>query len=62
MFQIEKKFSQIKTWYLDTVKQEVRLIHLYLKMGYQIIPGKHKHTQHGMDLVYFIKKQNKANK
>ena len=55
MLDIEKKFSQVKTWYLDTIKQEAKLIHLYLKIGYQIIPGKHKHIKDGMDLVYFIK-------
>ena len=56
MLDIEKKFSQVKTWYLDTIKQEAKLVHLYLKVGYKIIPKKQKHIKNGMDLVYFIKK------
>ena len=59
MVNIEKKFSQVKTWYLDTIKQCTKLIHLYLKVGYKIIFGKQKHIQPGMDLVYFFKKMPK---
>ncbi|MFT9191532.1 MAG: GNAT family N-acetyltransferase [Liquorilactobacillus sp.] len=56
LIQIEKKFPDIKTWVLDTIKQEKKLVHLYLKAGYQIIDGKESRIQDGMNIIYFYKK------
>lgn len=56
LIQIEKKFPDIKTWVLDTIKQEKKLVHLYLKAGYQIIDGKDSRIQDGMNIIYFYKK------
>ncbi|QAS69989.1 GNAT family N-acetyltransferase [Oenococcus sicerae] len=52
---IENLFPDIKTWYVDTIKQEDKLVHLYLKCGYKIIEDKNQNIQPGMDLVFFSK-------
>ncbi|MFT8703013.1 MAG: GNAT family N-acetyltransferase [Oenococcus oeni] len=52
---IEELFPETKTWYVDTIKQEAKLVHLYLKCGYKIIAGKNQNIQLGMDLIFFSK-------
>jgi GNAT superfamily N-acetyltransferase len=52
---IEQRFSDIKTWYLDTIAEEPKLLHLYKKVGYQVVAEQHKEIKPGMNLAYFIK-------
>ena len=52
--QIEKLNSQVKSWVLDTTKQEKKLCYLYEKMGYQLT-GNEKKIKDGMDLVDYAK-------
>ncbi|MDN6968809.1 GNAT family N-acetyltransferase [Oenococcus sp. UCMA 17063] len=53
---IENLFPSIKTWYVDTIKQESKLVHLYLKCGYQVIKDKSQNIQPGTDLIFLNKK------
>lgn len=53
--EMEKLYPQAKSWNLDTIKQESKLIHLYEKMGYRQT-GKEDRIKEGMDLV-FLEKQ-----
>lgn len=55
LVEIEQRFSDIKTWYLDTIAEESKLVYLYQKVGYQLISDQHKEIKPGMNLVYFIK-------
>ncbi|MCV3741462.1 GNAT family N-acetyltransferase [Lentilactobacillus hilgardii] len=56
--EIESLFPTIRTWYVNTIKQEPKLIHLYLKCGYQIVPHKIQTIRDGMDIVFFRKDRN----
>lgn len=53
--QIEQQYPTVKAWYIDTIKQEPKLIHLYLKCGYRLIPDKTQTIKDGMDIVFFRK-------
>jgi len=53
---IEQEYPQIVTWKLDTIKQESKLVHLYKKLGYKMVPGKESHIKKGMDIIFFTKK------
>lgn len=55
LIEIEQQFSDIKTWYLDTIAEEPKLMHLYKKVGYQLVVDQHKEIKPGMNLAYFIK-------
>ena len=46
----EEMYPQATFWFLDTIKQEPKLRHLYEKMGYRLT-GEEKHIKDGMDLV-----------
>lgn len=54
---IEQKYSSIRTWYLDTIEEEPKLMHLYKKVGYQIVADQRKEIKPGMNLAYFIKQK-----
>ena len=51
---IESFYPNAKKWLLDTIKQELKLRHLYEKMGYKLT-GVEKNIKEGMDLVYYEK-------
>ncbi|MDH5106221.1 GNAT family N-acetyltransferase [Lentilactobacillus diolivorans] len=53
--QIELQYPTVKIWYIDTIKQEPKLVHLYLKCGYKLIPDKIQTIKNGMDIVFFRK-------
>ncbi|MCI1986150.1 MAG: GNAT family N-acetyltransferase [Lactobacillus sp.] len=55
LIEIEQQFSDIKTWYLDTIAEEPKLMYLYKKAGYQLVIDQHKEIKPGMNLAYFIK-------
>ncbi|MFQ9320647.1 MAG: GNAT family N-acetyltransferase [Enterococcus durans] len=55
MLLVEKKFPTVREWYLDTILQESKLIHLYTKLGYKETSQVEK-VQEGMDIIFFIKK------
>ena len=57
---IENKFSDIQEWYIDTIKQEPQLLHLYTKMGYKLTTQPELHIQKGMDLVFLKKSMHKC--
>jgi len=52
--QAERLYPQAKSWILDTIKQELKLRHLYEKMGYKLT-GVEKNIKDGMDLVDYAK-------
>lgn len=55
LVQIEEKFSNVKQWYVDTIKQEAKLLHLYTKNGYKLLNQPELHIKEGMDLVFLTK-------
>lgn len=52
--QIEKLYSDINIWLLDTIKQEEKLRYLYEKIGYKKT-GKEEDIKQGMTIVYYQK-------
>lgn len=52
--EIEKMYSNINCWQLDTIKQEEKLCYLYEKVGY-VKTGKEEEIKQGMDIVYYQK-------
>ena len=52
--QAESRYPQTQRWELDTIKQEIKLCHLYEKMGYRRTGDEHS-IQEGMDLVDYVK-------
>jgi len=52
--EMEKLYPQAKSWSLDTIKQEPKLIHFYEKLGY-CQTGKEDRIKAGMDLVFLEK-------
>ena len=52
--QAEALYPQTRLWVLDTIKQELKLRHLYEKMGYRLTGSEH-HIKPGMDLVDYSK-------
>lgn len=57
MFLLEKEFSTVKEWHLETILQETALTHFYSKIGYKET-GQTESIQKNMDMIYFIKKLN----
>lgn len=55
LFHIENKFSNVKEWNIDTIKQETKLLHLYTKSGYTLTSQPELHIKNGMDLVFLTK-------
>ncbi|WP_257607429.1 GNAT family N-acetyltransferase [Weissella sagaensis] len=55
LLQIEEKFSSVKQWYIDTIKQETKLLHLYTKSGYILMNQPELYIKEGMDLVFLTK-------
>ncbi len=55
VIEMEKLYPQAKTWCLDTIKQEPKLLYLYSKLGYRQT-GEEEQIKDGMDLVFFEKK------
>lgn len=55
MLLVEKEFSTVREWSLDTILQESKLTHLYSQIGYKETDKTEK-IQEGMDLIFFIKK------
>lgn len=53
---IELLHPTVKIWRVNTIKQEPKLIHLYLKCGYQLIQNKIQPIKQGMDIVFFEKR------
>jgi len=51
---LEKKFSKVKRWELDTIKQEIKLCCFYEKLGY-VRTEQEKSIRDGMDLVCYKK-------
>lgn len=51
---IEKKYPDIKTWTLDTIKQESGNCHLYEKLGYKKT-GIEKTVKDGLTIIDYIK-------
>jgi len=54
VIKLEKRFSYIEDWSLDTIKREEKLCHFYEKLGYKQTGDIHK-IQMGMDIVSFQK-------
>jgi hypothetical protein len=52
--QAEELYPNAKTWELDTIAQEPRLVHLYEKMGYKLTGTSHD-IKDGMTIVDFEK-------
>jgi len=52
--QAEKLYPSAKVWELDTIKQELRLTHLYEKMGYELTGTSHD-VKEGMTIVDYEK-------
>ena len=50
----ELLYPQATSWTLDTIKQELKLCHLYEKMGYKPT-GKEEDIQDGMTIIYYAK-------
>lgn len=55
MAEIESRYSDVKEWHLDTIKQEAKLCHLYEKCGY-VATGKEEDIKDGMTIVYYQKR------
>ena len=51
---IEKLYSNVKMWKLDTIKQEAGNCHLYEKLGYRRT-GREKSIKEGMTIVDYVK-------
>ena len=56
--QVELLYPQAEHWGLDTIKQELKLCHLYEKMGYKQT-GVQRNIKDGMDIVVYAKSSNK---
>lgn len=52
--EIEKMYSHIECWQLDTIKQEPKLCYLYEKLGY-VKTGKEEDIKQGMTIVFYQK-------
>ena len=52
---IEKEFSTVKEWLLDTILQETKLTHFYSKLGYKQT-GKVESIQENMAIIFFEKR------
>jgi len=55
MAEIESVYSDVREWHLDTIKQEIKLCHLYEKCGY-FATGKEEDIKDGMTIVYYQKR------
>lgn len=55
MAEIESVYSDAREWHLDTIKQEIKLCHLYEKCGY-VATGKEEDIKDGMTIVYYQKR------
>lgn len=55
--EIENFYPNVKEWKLDTIKQEIKLCHLYEKCGYTAT-GKEEDIKDGMTIAYYQKKTN----
>ena len=53
---IEKLYSQYNHWWLDTIKQETKNVHLYQKLGYKP-NGKEKTINDTMTIIEFEKEK-----
>lgn len=55
LLEIEHKFYNVKEWHVDTIKQENKLLHLYIKSGYKVTDQAEVHIKEAMELVFLIK-------
>ena len=55
MAEIESRYSDVKEWHLDTIKQEAKLCYLYEKCGY-VATGKEENIKDEMTIVYYQKR------
>ncbi|MHC5268797.1 GNAT family N-acetyltransferase [Enterococcus sp. LJL98] len=54
MLLVEKHFSTVQKWDLSTIYQEEKLLHFYLKLGYEKT-GEMDWIQENMAIIYFTK-------
>lgn len=52
---IEEQFPLIQTWYVDTIAEEPKLVHLYRKVGFQQLPDRETTINEHMHIIYFVK-------